>query len=476
MNSKSIEQDTKLEPISIERDDLDFLRDITKERDLDYFNLRIGKGITTSISLLHKITRSSSAGIGKGFSIQAFTQGGYGFAVGYKFDKESITKVFHQAADLAHWSAQFVKKPFLIDETDDRQERYSIPQKISIGDTPPDEKMKLLLEIENEAYFDPRIVSTNVNYTDLEVEYLIYNNFNRFIRLKNSWVYFTMQAVAREGHRQEGYHVSHGKIGGFEGLHDAFGLGRSTADSAIELLSAKTVPGGKFDLIVDPLLCGTFIHEAFGHTVEADTILTSESILADKIGKKIGNPNVNIVDNPELVDGFGYIPVDSDGTKSQKTQIVKNGVLVNYLHSLETASRMNVTPTGNGRASGFSVPPQVRMTNTYLEPGDSNFDEMIAELKNGLLCVNWKYGYVDPIEGTHQFKMSKAYIIENGEKIQVVRDAAISGLTLDVLNRVDLIGDKIEYDSGYCSKGGQHIPVGSGGPYVLIKDMIVGGI
>lgn len=475
MSNISTENFIELEPIAIDRDDLDFLRNLSKERNLDYFNLRFAKGKTTSLSLLRKVTRSSSAGIGKGFSIQAFTKGGYGFAVGYKFDKDSLSKVFQQAADLAHWSAKFVKNPFTIRETDDRREEYVISQQISIGNTSPDEKMNLLLEIEKEAYYDPRIVSTNVNYTDLEVEYLIFNNFNRFIRLRNSWVYFTMQSVAKEGIRQEGYHVSHGKIGGFEGLHDAIGLGRASAESAVELLSAKPAPGGKFDLIVDPLLTGTFIHEAFGHTAEADSILTNESILADKLGGKIGNTNVNIVDNPELSNGFGFIPFDSEGTKSQKTQIVKNGVLVNYLHSLETASRMGVNPTGNGRASGYSVLPQVRMTNTYLEAGDSNLDEMMAELKNGLLCINWKYGYTDPIEGTHQFKMAKAYIIENGEKKQVIRDAAISGLTLDVLNRVHLIGDTVEYDAGYCSKGGQHIPVGSGGPYILIKDMVIGG-
>ncbi|MCF2141674.1 MAG: TldD/PmbA family protein [Candidatus Lokiarchaeota archaeon] len=475
MNENSEEINIDLEPISIDREDLDFLRDLAKERKIEYFNIRFAKGKMTSFSLLKKITKSSSIGIGKGFSIQAFTKGGYGFAVGYKFNKETITETFHNAADLAHWSAQFVKSPFSIQQTDDHKKEYVIPQKISIGNTSPDKKMQMLLEIENEAYYDPRIKSTNVNYSDLEVENIIYNNFNRFVRLKNSWVFFILQAIASDGNRQEGYHVSHGRIGGFEALSDALGLGHKAAESAIELLDSKIAPGGKFNIILDPMLCGTFIHEAFGHTAEADGVISGESILSEKIGQKIGNPNVNIVDNPYLETWFGYLPVDSEGTETQKTQIVKNGELINFLHSLETSSRMGCEPTGNGRASGFSSLPQVRMTNTYLEPGDSNLDEMLSELKNGLLCVNWKYGYVDPIEGTHQFKMAKAYKIENGEKTQIYRDAAISGLTLDVLNRISLIGNKIEYDAGYCSKGGQHVPVGSGGPYVMLKNMIIGG-
>lgn len=464
-----------LEPIALDREDLDFLRALALKRKIQYFNARFAKGKITSLSLLKKISKSSNMGIGKGFSIQAFIDGGYGFAVGYKFDKESIIKTFNEAADLAHWSSQFVQNKFEIRETEATKQNFIIPQKISIGNTSPDKKMKLLIDIEKEAYFDPRVISTSVNYTDMEVENIIYNNSNRYIRLKNSWVFFILQAIAREGHRQEGYHVSHGKIGGFETLNEARGLGTEAATNAIELLGSKSAPGGKFNIIMDPLLTGTFIHEAFGHTVEADSVLSNESILAGRLKSEVGSEIVNIIDNPTLQDKFGYIPVDSEGTASLPTQIVEKGKLVGYLHTLETASRMNLPPTGNGRAGGFSVLPQVRMTNTYLEPGDSNLEEMMSEIQNGLLCINWKYGYVDPIEGTHQFKMAKAYKIENGEKTQVYRDAAISGLTLDVLQRISLIGGKIQQDAGYCAKGGQHVPVGSGGPYVFIKDMIIGG-
>ncbi|MHA1612545.1 MAG: TldD/PmbA family protein [Promethearchaeota archaeon] len=464
-----------LQPIPFERDDLDFLRDLASQRKVQYFNARFAQGKITSLSLLRKISKSSNMGIGKGYSIQAFVDGGYGFATGFKFDKESIIDTFHNAADLAHWSSKFVKNKFSIAETDSSQTEFTISQKISLGTTSPDRKMELLREIEEEAYYDPRIVSTSVSYTDMEVENIIYNNFNRFVRLNNSWVYFILQSIAREGDRQESYHVSHGKIGGFETLEESRGLGKIASDSSLELLNSKLAPGGTYDIIMDPLLTGTFVHEAFGHTVEADSVLSGESILAGRLNSKIGSELVNIVDDPSLENRFGFIPFDSEGTPSSPTQIVKGGELVGYLHSLESASRMGVKPSGNGRAGGYSVLPQVRMTNTYLEAGDSNLDEMMTEIQNGLLCVNWKYGYVDPIEGTHQFKMAKAYKIENGEKTQVYREAAISGLTLDVLQRITLIGNSVDLDAGYCGKGGQHVPVGSGGPYVFLKDMIIGG-
>ena len=115
------------------------------------------------------------------------------------------------------------------------------------------------------------------------------------------------------------------------------------------------------------------------------------------------------------------------------------------------------------------------MSNTYIAPGSSTLEEMITEMKNGILGIGWKYGYTDPIEGTFQFKLAKAYLIENGEKTQILRDTAISGLTLDVLNRIKLVGNSVKQDSGYCGKGGQSVPVGSGGPHMLITDMVVGG-
>ncbi|MHA1673970.1 MAG: TldD/PmbA family protein, partial [Promethearchaeota archaeon] len=337
-----------LQPIPFERDNLDFLRDLATQRQIQYFNARFAQGKITSLSLLKKISKSSNMGIGKGYSIQAFVDGGYGFATGLKFDKESIADTFNNAADLAHWSAKFVKNKFSITETAGSNTEFTIPQKISLGTTSPDTKMTLLREIEDEAYYDPRIISTSVNYTDMEVENIIYNNFNRFARIRNSWVFFILQSIARDGNRQEGYHVSHGKIGGFEALEEARGLGKIASDSSLELLNSKLAPGGTFDIIMDPLLTGTFIHEAFGHTAEADSILSGESILAGKLNSNVGSELVNIVDDPTLENRFGYIPIDSEGTPSSPTQIVKNGELVGYLHSLETASKMGVAPSGNG--------------------------------------------------------------------------------------------------------------------------------
>jgi TldD protein len=456
--------------------DLDFLRDLARQEKIEYFNVRFGHGYATTLSILKSVSRSSNAGIGHGFSVQAFTKGGYGFAIGQNFAKEELTTTFLQAARLARWSAGLVKEAFKVTPPEMRSARYMMPQKKRASAVGPDEKIRLLLELEKGAKdVDPRIVSTNLMYNDTEGEKLLYNSDGICVRGQSAYVYLGVQAVAKEGTNQQGYMLTNGGAGGLEILEQSMDLGIDAGKQAIELLQSKPAPAGKHDIIMDPLLTGTFIHEAFGHAAEADGVLAGESILAGKIGHQVGNPMITIVDDGTQEGSYGWTPYDDEGIPGQRTVIVEKGIMKSYLHSLETATRMGMSPTGNARAAGFGVPPIIRMRNTYLEPGEMSLEELLKEMKNGILGIAWQYGYVEPVDGSFQFKMRKAYQVVNGEIGQIYRDAAISGLTMDVLNRVEHLSKDLELDVGTCGKNGQGAPVNSGGPYTLIKDMIVGG-
>ena len=464
-----------LTQIPFESEDLDFLRDLATKQKIQYFNARFSQGQSTSISILKKISKTCKTGIGNGFSISAFTDGGWGLAIGKEFSKTAIKTTFLQAAKLARFSSQYVKEKFTLKELPGGSVSESTEQKVSLMDIGADTKIQRLLEMEQVTYVDPKIISTSLNYSDHTGEMVIFNNFGRFVRAQSAGLYIGLQAIAKDGTNQQGFHVTHGAPGGYETLQEADWMGPKAGNTAIELLDSSPAKPGKFDIIMDPALTGTFIHEAFGHAAEADAILANESILLGKVGKQVGSNHVTIIDDPTMPSEFGTYVYDDEGTLGEKVTIVKDGVLQGYIHSLETASKMDVPLTGNSRAAGFSVRPQVRMSNTYLSPGDSNLDEMIEEMKDGLLCVGWKYGYCDPSDGAFQFQMAKAYEIKDGKKVGILRDAAISGLTLDVLNRVDLLGSTLEQDSGHCGKGGQSVPVGSGGPYTMIRDMVIGG-
>jgi TldD protein len=194
-----------------------------------------------------------------------------------------------------------------------------------------------------------------------------------------------------------------------------------------------------------------------------------------------------VIDDPRFGQGkrfnlpydlFGSYYIDDEGVPSQKTVIIENGVLKSFLHTLETSSRMGVAPNGHGRADSSGSIPQVRMGFTYLDPGDWKLEELIKETKTGILCEDFQYGYTDPTTGNFQFKCKVSYKIENGIKGEMMRDVALSGMTLEVLKRISAIGDEktFSYSDGICGKGGQGVRVCDGGPYVRIEDLTVGGL
>lgn len=465
-----------MDSIPIEKKDLDFLNDIAKEVNVDYFNFRCSQAESTSLSLLNGVSRSSNSGIGQGFSVQTFIQGGWGLAVGVVPNRQNIEKIFRQSAKLAKWSSSKAKEAHTLLRPSAVEKKITIPIKVSLSSIGPDEKIRNLLALEKQTRdVDSRIVSTQISYSDLLGEKIIFNSVGTFIREQKSILTVHLNAIAAEGRNQQTYSAHIGELGGYENFKLTATMGSETGKNAVELLNSKPAKPGKFDIIMDPKLTGTFIHEAFGHACEADSIVAKESILADKIGSQVGSAQVNVFDDATMAHRFGWVDYDDEGFPGQKVQLIKNGKLQSFINHLESASLLNLMPTGNGRAASTSDPPIVRMSNTYLDAGDWDLDEMIKDMKHGMLCIGWQYGYTNPIDGAFQFKLAKAYLIENGEKTQLMRDAAISGQTLDVLARIDALSKKVELDSGHCGKEGQSMPVTSGGPYTRARDMVVGG-
>ena len=216
-----------------------------------------------------------------------------------------------------------------------------------------------------------------------------------------------------------------------------------------------------------------FIHEALGHAVESDLILQNDSILKGKLNEKIGSDIVNIVDDPTK-DGFGYYAYDVEGVKTHKNQLVKDGELVSLLSSRESSTKLNMTSSGNARSS-ISDQPIVRMSNTYLEPGDLSFEELIEDIPDGIYLKGSRGGQVDTGKGIFQFNAVESYEIKNGEIGQTLRDVSLSGNILETLKNVDGLGNDFKLSVGFCGKGGQVAPVGDGGPHTRILNAMVGG-
>lgn len=346
--------------------------------------------------------------------------------------------------------------------------------KLKLQDVSLDEKKEAMSAAEKAANLET-IVSTTVNYVDGEGTTIFVNSEGTELQIEESRVALFMNAVAASDGIIQFGHKSTGGAAGFEVIQkeDLEKFGRITAEKAVRLLKAELPPSGKFPVVMDPELTGVFIHEALGHASEADLILQNDSILKGKMGTQIGSSLVTIIDDATM-DAFGYYPYDSEGVKTRKNILVKDGVLRSLLSSRETASQLDITPSGNAR-SVVGDQPIVRMSNTYLKPGELKFEELIEDMDSGIYLKGSRGGQVDTGKGIFQFNAAESFLIENGEVTNPLRDVSLSGNILEMLLKVDGLGSDFKMGVGFCGKSGQTVPVGDGGPHVRVKEATVGG-
>jgi TldD protein len=288
-----------------------------------------------------------------------------------------------------------------------------------------------------------------------------------------------IQAVAeKDGELQTGFE-SVGTTGGWECLF-RHGSGEYFAEkaaaTATDLLRAKRPDGGRATVILAPSIVGLLVHEAIGHTVEADFVQAG-SVAAGKIGQRVASDLVTLCDSgaSEFYDGAGgSIPVDDEGVLTENTTIIRNGMLASYLHNRETAAKYGVAPTGNARAWEYSDQPLIRMRNTYLAPGISLLEEIIASTDDGYLLDGPRNGQADAT-GEFMFGVQEARRIRDGKLCEMVRGVTITGIAFDVLKTVDAVSTEFRWDlgSGYCGKG-QPAKVDAGGPYIRCQALLGG--
>lgn len=290
---------------------------------------------------------------------------------------------------------------------------------------------------------------------------------------------FRVGAVAeKDGEIQRGSETV-GATGGWECLfrfRSPEELVERAAKRAVDLLRAGYPGGGRARVLLSPALVGLLTHEAVGHTVEADFVAAG-SIAAGKIGQRVASELVTLCDSgaSEFHDGAGgTIAVDDEGVPARNTTIVREGRLVSYLHDRESAARFGVAPTGNARAWEFDDEPLIRMRNTYIAPGTSSLEEMIAAIDDGYLLEGAANGQADA-NGEFMFGTHQAWRIEKGEKTELLRGVNLSGQAFEVLASVDRVGSEFRWDlgAGHCGKG-QPAKVDAGGPW-LSCEVLLGG-
>lgn len=437
---------------------------------VDYMDVRFGIGENTSIIMKDGEVDEINTGMSLGARIRVLNNGAWGFA--YTTDLSKINEITETAIKLS----TSLKGDVKLSESEIIKDNIAVDVEIPFKDISIEEKKEIMKEASDAAEID-KVNSTTASYMDSEVNELFMNSEGSEIQVKTSRVRMALNASATDG---EIIQFGHGSMGGVKGFEiiaekDIEEFGRNIGEKAVRLLEAKPAPSGKFPVIADPELTGVLIHEALGHAVEGDLILQNDSILKDKLGEMIASDIVNIFDDASLKEGFGYYPYDVEGVKTKPNQLVEDGKLISLLNSRETASQLGMQSSGNAR-SVISDKPIVRMSNTYLQPGDNTFEELIEDIQDGIYLKGSRGGQVDTGKGIFQFNAAEGYLIENGELKTPLRDVSLSGNILETLKNIDAIGDDFKLSVGFCGKDGQTAPVGDGGPHTRILNALVGGM
>ena len=246
---------------------------------------------------------------------------------------------------------------------------------------------------------------------------------------------------------------------------------------AVTNLKSCPTPAGKMPIILGPGWPGIILHEAIGHGLEGDFNRKKISVFSKLLGKKIASKNVTVVDDGTINDRRGSITIDDEGTPSQCTTLIENGIMVGHMQDRLNASLMKTKSTGNGRRQSYEYLPMPRMTNTYMLSGNVPEEDIFKSVKKGLYAVNFSGGSVDITSGQFEFSASEAYIVENGKIGKPVKGATLIGKGEEVLKKISLVGNNMELDGGIgtCGKEGQGVPVGVGQPTILVDEILVGG-
>jgi TldD protein len=408
-----------------------------------------------------------------GGNVRALHKGGWGFASFNSLDRldefaghaiEQARLVGREKSVLA--PAEPVREDVLLDLKED-------PRAV-----PLEEKVAALKAYNDQALGKGgRIVSTVTRYFDRARRFWYANSEGSLLYQERIDLGGAVTPVASAGGDTQMYSVS---FGGSDDFGAARGREKEVDEAcaiALGKLDAAKVKGGEYTVILDPILAGTFIHEAFGHLSEGDNVYEDKNLQeVMTLGREFGGRALNVYDTGLDRGERGYLVYDDEGVPTEKTYLIREGKLVGRLHSRETAGKMGERPTGNAREIDYRFPPICRMRNTCIQNGDAPFERMLEGVDLGVYCVSAQGGQTNGEMFT--FSAANAYMIRNGKLAEQVRDATLTGNVFVTLKNIDMIGNDFETHNGPggCGKGGQFpLQTSHGAPHVRIRNVVIGG-
>jgi len=340
-------------------------------------------------------------------------------------------------------------------------------------------KVEMLMRVDAAARsVDGSVVQVSAGYGDSMKRILIANSDGVFSADDQVRTLFRVSVVASgDAGMQTGYD-SLGHTIGFELFdeHDVEELAVRAAKQAITKLKARPAPSGSMPVVIKRGSGGVLFHEACGHGLEADLVGKGASVYRDKVGQSVAAPFVTLVDDGTMTGEWGAIGIDDEGHPSQRNVLIENGVLTDYMWDYLRARKEGHLQSGNGRRQSYADLPMVRMTNTFVLNGQEEPDDIVRATERGVYVAKLGGGSVDTASGDFVFGMTEAYLIENGEITEPLREGNLIGNGPQVLQDIDMLGNDFAMGNpGMCGKDGQGVPVGDGQPTLRVKSMTIGG-
>ncbi len=442
----------------------------------DYADLYFESIASTSIGLDESLVKSASQGMSAGCGVRVVAGERTGYAYTDDLSAERLIRAARTAALIASGPA---KEPVTGFRTQGQQDLSPVPA--PEADQAIAAKLALLQRADLAARaYDPRIVQVRASFADEVRRILIAASDGTYASDTQPLARFSVFVIAKDGSN-----VSRGSSGGggrveldfFESQKTPEGFAAEAARQAILQLNAVPAPAGEMEVVLGPGWPGVLLHEAVGHGLEADFNRKGTSAFSGLIGQPVASSKVTVVDNGRMPNRRGSLNVDDEGSPTQETVLIENGILKGYMSDKLSSRLMGIPETGNCRRESYQAVPMPRMTNTYMLAGEDDPADILRSVKRGLYAVNFGGGQVDITSGKFVFSASEAYLIEDGKVTRPVKDATLIGNGPEALKYVSMVGHDLKLDEGIgtCGKEGQSVPVGVGMPTIKLDRMVVGG-
>lgn len=448
--------------------------DYALSRGADFCEIFVDKQRFESSALKNSKIENVSNGINFGIGIRLF----FGLKVLYGYtnqnDTNSLLKIVETLTvkDLRNQTKEikslnfesFQNKHLIID---------GLSSKLSL-----DEKLPFLINIDRFARAaSDKVIQVNAGYSQYQQNIQIYNSEGLATADERNWIRLNSTVIAKDGNIQDYAYYSPGAMMGwnFVSAMNPEAISEKLVKVALTKLSAKPCPAGQMPVVIDNGFGGVIFHEACGHSLETTSVAKKASVFHDKMGEVIASSVVSAVDDGTIENYWGSINIDDEGMKTQKTQLIKNGVLTSFMVDKLGGMKTGFERTGSGRRESYKYAPTSRMRNTYIEAGQDKFEDMIKSIDNGLYCKQMGGGSVSPGTGEFNFAADECYLIENGKITTPVKGATLIGSGADVLKQISMVADNLDLAAGVCGSvsGGVFTTVGQ--PAIKVDSILVGG-